>query len=273
MLFYLYTQDYPDHDVPSMSAKCVAVTHYIPPHLRHKTPTTIEKVTDRGTNLELSVGAATSHDPRMTNSVLVYAVAEKYDIPDLKDLAKAKFQNLAWSKWPHDNFYTLAEAVFSTTPDTNMGLRQVVLDICEKHSEDILRKEGSKAVFLEVPAIGAVVLRAAVAKFDRDSMLLDGALAKQIALREQLSKAEADAKEASQRKAEELSRTKADLKTALDQKNDWSARLDSALRNANNIEDCRHCHEEFSCYLERLEIFGSLGLQLRCAYCRTRHCL
>ena len=254
-----------------MSAQCVAVTHYIPPHLRHKTPTTIEEVTDRSANLELSERAATSHDPRMMNSVLVYAVAEKYEIPDLKDLAKAKFQNLTWSKWPHDHFYALAESVFSTTPDTDMGLRQVVLDICEKHSEDILRKEGSKAAFLELPAIGAVVLRAAVAKFDRDSRLFDGALAKQIALREELSEAKADAKEASRRMAEELSRTKADLKTALDQKNDWSARLDSALGNAINIDNCRHCHEEFSCYLERLEIFGSLGLQLRCAYCRTRH--
>ena len=268
MLFYLYTQDYPDHDVPSMSANHLAVDRYTPPHLRHKTPTTIEEVTDRSANLELSEGATTTHDPRMMNNVLVYAVAEKYDIPDLKDLAKGKFQSLARSKWPHDSFYALAEKVFSTTPDTDMGLRQVVLDICEKHSEDILRNEGSRAGFLEIQAIGAVVHRAAVGKFDQDRMLLDGALAKQIALREELSKAKADAKEDSRRKAEELSRTKADLKAVLDQKNDWNVRLDSLLRNANKVEDCRHCHERFHSYLERL---GTFGLLLRCANCRTRH--
>ena len=268
MLFYLYTQDYPDHDVPSMSAKYVAVDRYTPPHLRHKTPTIIEELTDRSANLELSEVATTTQDPRMMNNVLVYAVAEKYDIPDLKDLAKGKFQSLARSKWPHDDFYALAERVFSTTPDADMGLRQVVLDICEEHSEDILRNEESRAGFLEIPAIGAVVLRAAVGKFDQDRMLLDGALAKQIALREELSKAKADAKEASRGKAEEISQIKAALKVALDSKNDWNARLDSLLRNANMVEDCRHCHEKFHWYLERL---GAFGFQLRCANCRTRH--
>ena len=268
MLFYLYTQDYPDHDVPSMTAKDVAPDRYTPPHLRHKTPTTIDAVTDKSVNLELCKSATTTQDPRMMNNVLVYAVAEKYDIPDLKGLAKDKFQSLARSKWPHDDFCALVEAVFSTTPDTDMGLRQVVLDICEKHMEDILRTEGSRAGFLEIPAIGAVVLRAAVGKFDLDRMLLDVGLAKRNALREELSRAHADAKEASRRMLEELSQTKAGLKAALDRKNDWGAHLDSLVRNADGIEECRHCGVDFGCYLERL---GTSGLQLRCAYCRTKH--
>ena len=270
MLFYLYTQDYPDYDVPSMSAKNVAVDCYIPPHLRHKTSTTIEEVTDRSANLELSNSATTTHDPRMLNNVLVYAVADKYDIPDLKDLAKAKFQSLARSKWPHDDFYALAERVFSTTPDSDMGLRQIVLDICKEHLENILRNEGSRASFLEIPAIGAVVLRAAVGKFDQDRMLLDEYLAQQIALREELSKAKANAREAACRKFEELSQAKASLKEAIDQKNESNARLDTMIRNVNAVGDCRHCHEELNWCLER---GGASGLQLRCMECRTRHSL
>ena len=266
MLFYLYNLDYPDHGVPDIQAEHVATGRSSPPHLRHKTPTTIEEVTDRSANLELSESATTTHDPRMMNNVLVYAVAEKYDIPDLKDLAKTKFQNLAWSKWPHDHFYALAEAVFSTTPDTDMGLRQIVLDLCEQHFQDILKNKEFRVGFLEIPAIGAVVLGAAVCKIDQDKTLLDGALAEKIALKDEFSKAEADAKE-------ELSRTEASLKAAFDQKNEWSARLDLALKNAISIDDCRHCHEKFHCYLERLEVFGCLGLQLRCANCRTRHAL
>ena len=264
MLFYLYNLDYPDHGVPDIQAEHMATGRSSPPYLRHKTRTTIEEVMDRSANLELSESDTTTHDPRMMNNVLVYAVAEKYDIPDLKELAQVKFQSLAWSKWPHEDFYALTEMVFSTTPDTDMGLRQTVLDLCGEHFQDILKNEDSRVGFLEIPAIGAVVLGAAVCKIDQDKTLLDGALAEKIALKDELSKAEADAKE-------ELSRTKADLKTALDQKNDWSARLDSALRTANNMKDCRHCHEGFKWYLERLEIFGSLGLQLRCANCRTRH--
>ena len=253
MLFYFYTQDYPDYDVPSMSAKHVVAGPYTPPHLRHKTPTTIQEVTDMSANLGLSDGATTTNDPRMMNNVLVYAVAEKYDIPDLKDLAKGKFQSLARSKWPHDDLYALAEEVFSTTPDTDMGLRQIVLDLCEQNFQDILKNEDSRAGLLVIPAIGAVVLGAAVRKIDQDRMLLDESLAKQIALKQELSKAEADFKE------------------ALDQKNKWTQRIDSLFGSANKIDECRHCHESFEWYLERLETFGSLGMQLRCANCRTRH--
>ena len=167
MLFYLYTLDYPDYGVPNFQAE-----HVVPPHLRQKSLTTIDEVTIMSANPGSSEGATTEHDPRMMNNVLVYAIAEKYDIPSLKTLAKGKFQSLARSQWPHDDFYAVAEAVFSTTPDNDMELRQVVLDLCEEHFQDILRNEGSRAGFLEIPAIGAVVLGAAVRKFDQDKTLL-----------------------------------------------------------------------------------------------------
>ena len=219
MLFYLYTLDYPDHGVPDIQAQHVVTGRSTPPHLRHKTPTTIEEKTIMSVYLGNSEGAITTHDPRMMNNVLVYAVAEKYDIPDLKDLAKGKLQSLARSKWPHDDFYALAERVFSTTPDTDMGLRQIVLDLCEEHFEDILKNQDSRVGLLEIPAIAAVVLDAAVCKIDQNKMLLDGALSKQA----ELSQAEANAKRASERKSEELSQVKAQLKVVLEQKKTWSS--------------------------------------------------
>lgn len=254
MLFYLYTLDYPDYNVPDIQAEPVTTEHSPLLHLRHNTSTSVEEVTDLATELEVSEGAATD-DPRMMNNVLVYAVAEKYDIPDLKALAKRKFQNLVESKWPHDSFGAIAESVFSTTPDGDMGLRQIVLD-CSKHNvQDILKDKDSRTVLFDIEAVAAVVLDAAVQKLDQVDLLLNEALVEQTALRQ------------------ELSRAKADAKNVLDQNSAWTSRLDSVLQSADSIEKCRHCTEKFNWFLERLGPSDTFEIQLRCASCRTRHTL
>ena len=249
MLFYLYTLDYPDHAVPDIQAEHVTTKRSTPPSLRHKTQTTSEEVTNMGADLGISESATSTHDLRMMNNVLVYAIAEKYDIPDLKDMSRGKFQILARSKWPHDGFYTLAEEVFSTTPDTDMGLRQIVLDLCEEHFQDIVKDKDSRAGLLGIPAVGAVVLDAAVRKFDQDRVLMDESLAKEIALKKELSEAKMDAKE------------------ALDEKNDWNTRLHSLLGKGS---ECPHCHRRFQCHLEP-ETFPCLGMRLKCGNCYTLH--
>ena len=251
MLFYLYTLDYPDHAVPDIQAERVATGRSTPPSLRHETQTTSEEVTNMGADLEISEGATSTHDPRLMNNVLVYAIAEKYDIPDLKDMSRGKFQILARSKWPHDGFYTLAEEVFSTTPDTDMGLRQIVLDLCEEHFQDIFKDKDSRAGLLGIPAVGAVVLDAAVRKFDQDNVLLDEYPAKEIALKKELSEAKTSAKQ------------------ALDHKNFWNKRLHSLLGKGG---ECQHCQRRFQCHLVP-ETFPCLGMQLKCMNCLTLNTL
>lgn len=254
MLLYLYKLDYPDQDVPDYPAEPVAIDSSLLPQLQLETLTTTEIETAVGTT-SLPSEDASSYDPRMMNHVLVYAVADKYDIPELKKLAKCKFQTLVSSKWPHNDFREIAEAVFLTTPDEDMGLRQVVMEVCVEHFQDILKDEESRAAFLNIKAIAAAVLDAAVQQNEQDKMLLDGAVARQIALEDELSKA------------------KADLLEALEQKTTWMSRLDSLLNNANNVDSCRHCHESFAWYIERRGGVSGLGMQLRCSGCRTKELL
>ena len=232
MLLYLYTLDYPDEVVPGVRAEHVAIDQSPLPHLRRKTSNTIEEETDPGT---ASDGAA-PHGPRMMNNVLVYAVAENYDIPELKDLAKHKFQTLASSKWPHDGFHAITECIFTTTPDNDMGLRPIVLDICAEHFYDILKDEESRAGLLENQAIADVVLDTAVCEMDQDRMLLD---------------------------------------EAVRQKNMWMSQLDSSFERANKVQKCRHCHENFQWCLERLPLSldDELRIQLRCGSCQTKEAL
>ena len=259
MLFYLYTLDYPDNGIPDIQAEHVATGRSTPPHLQQKSPTTMEEMTIMSANPEISKDATTTHDPRMMNNVLVYAIAEKYDIPDLKTLAKGKFQSLARSKWPHGDFYALAEAIFSTTPDSDMGLRQIVLDLCEEHFQDVLQNKDSRVGLLEIPAIGAVVLDAAVCKIDQDKTLLDEAQARQ----DELSKAGANA-------LEELSRARAELVW----KKDWTSQLDRLFELGSKAERCRTCRGEMKCCLERpVGAFSVMKLQFRCGRCINVHSL
>lgn len=86
-----------------------------------------------------------------------------------------------------------------------------------------------------------------------DKMLLDGAFARQIVAREELSIAKADAQAASEQ-LEQL-----------------ETRFSSMLCNIINIDECRHCHEKFNWSLERIYFNKWNGMQLRCADCRTKH--
>ena len=248
MFQYLYMLDYPGGDAPTVPAEPVAVNRYLPPHLRSET----SESTDEGTAPVQPVASAAPHDLRMMSNVHVYSIAEKYDIPELKELAKDKFLVLASSKWPHDDFVMVADAVFSTTHDGDMGLRQIVLDICEEHFEEILKDKTSRAGFLDNSAIATVVLDAAVRKSEQNKSLLDGALAKQIA------------------QEEEISDLKDDVQEAVAQKNAKDLFFDTICARTDQVTECRHCHQSFHWSLERAIHLGGHGAQLRCRDCRTK---
>lgn len=248
MLLYLYTLDYPSEDVFHILGECGATGYSSSPNSQRKASIT----TGEGTDSDTTLGVATPDGPRMMNNILVYAIAEKYDIPELKELARCKFHVLASSRWPHDGFDAIADAVFSTTPEKDMGLRQIVLDICEEHFFDILRYGEFRGRLLEIQAIAAVVHGAAVRKIDTVEMLLDGALANQIVIKEELSKAKADTQE------------------AVDQKNKWMSQLDSLLKQGNNIHTCKYCRS-FTILQWSVKCWGTsseLAIQLTCQNCR-----
>ena len=245
MIFYLYTFDYPEEGIPEFGAKCAAMEHSSSLQLLRKTSTT----PDEEPPLTTSWQATDTKDSRIVNNAHVYAVAEKYDIPELKELAKGKFQALVSSKWPLDDFYDIAEAVFSTTPDEDMGLRQIMLDICATHFLDILKHKDSSAGFLEIQPIAAVVLSAVARKIDQDEVVLNEALANQMAIKEELSKAKA--------------------KTIF-QGDKWMSELETAFGKANKLV-CTSCYtQRLGWWLDRSG--GEFGerkpsVQLKCLQC------
>ena len=246
LLLYLYTLDYPEEDASDV------LVSIDPSHPSDVPSAGTVGESDLGT-MTVSSDWATPSDSRMMNNVLVYAIAEKYDISELKDLAKHKFRTQTSAAWPLDDFHAVTEAVFSTTPETDTGLRQIVMDICGEHSEDILRDKESRLMFFENKAIAAVVLDAAARDVDHYVKRLNEALAEQATMHKSYLEAQEE------------------KVIALKQNSAWISRLDVIIKHANNLEKCRHCHREPKWLLERVEDHGEFGIQLRCSSCRTKH--
>ncbi|KAL8920631.1 MAG: hypothetical protein Q9208_006113 [Pyrenodesmia sp. 3 TL-2023] len=76
---------------------------------------------------------AKSNISALTNNVLVYALAEKYDIQPLKDLAKEKFELRSATPWEDDDLVAVTELVHNVTPATDRGLRDLTVRHCSEH--------------------------------------------------------------------------------------------------------------------------------------------
>lgn len=69
-------------------------------------------------------------------NALVYAMAEKFDIRSLKLLAKEKFEKGSRG-WPIPYFPAVVEAVLTTTPSSDQGLRGIVRSIIVLHLQEV----------------------------------------------------------------------------------------------------------------------------------------
>jgi hypothetical protein len=71
----------------------------------------------------------------------LYAIAEKYDIPLLKRLARARFTEWAESNWSHRDFPTVVKEVYESTPSSDLGLRDIVSHLCGQHVKELANKD------------------------------------------------------------------------------------------------------------------------------------
>ena len=74
----------------------------------------------------------------MMNNVIVCAIAHKYGIDELKDLAMGKFRESLWLGAPNPGLPDIINAVFDTTSTTDPGLRNVVVEFCTHYIAEIV---------------------------------------------------------------------------------------------------------------------------------------
>ncbi len=304
MLSYLYTLDYSDERLPDDAVQIVVPNPAPLPHLRQKILTTTGGEARSGKS-SLEVDVETWYDPKRLNNLLVYAIADKYDIPELKELAKCKFQALAKNKWESIEFKAVKDAVFGATTSQDTGLQQILSQICIDHFEDIIKDTGLLSVVLSNQELAHALLQHAMREKTNDMQLLDQALSKQSSMQEDLSQATlvvrraldqekqkvvvlqselAKAKAETERVRNQMTKIESELHGKTEQAFRESQkttsrefnllrRLDALVENANKWEECRNCGDEFGSWIERLGSLDDPQFQLRCSNCRCRHSL
>ena len=103
-------------------------------------------------------------DAMLMANTLVYSIADKYDIEPLKLLAEDKFLNAVFQSFPPlicKDFQDIVATVFSTTPDTDKGLRSIVTDIAARDMgmDTILKSKAWKEVLESNGAIGRAIFK------------------------------------------------------------------------------------------------------------------
>ncbi|KAF4485943.1 hypothetical protein CGGC5_v005862 [Colletotrichum fructicola Nara gc5] len=82
----------------------------------------------------------------------VYAAAEKYAIGGLKDLAVAKLKTTAIQDWDPTAFLDAASEAYTSTIDTDRGLRDAVIEVFR--AQDLLYKDKAKVVVERLGPLG-----------------------------------------------------------------------------------------------------------------------
>ncbi|KAL8771541.1 MAG: hypothetical protein Q9209_002983 [Squamulea sp. 1 TL-2023] len=156
MLKYLYTGNYDDMDDPSIedtyssnTASCTqeGIEHGMSPVVPDIcTPSS--ETTSNTTNALHEAAKAPVHVmiSTLTNNIFVYAIADEVAIPLLKDLAKIKFEVRAADEWAVKDIVTILPIVYATTPPSDRGLRQIMLDVCLRSMERLMCNKDFRAM-------------------------------------------------------------------------------------------------------------------------------
>lgn len=80
-------------------------------------------------------------DGRLVTNSLVYALADKYEIWSLKEVAKTKIAKLINEEWNDDSFLAAVETAWTTTPQSDRGLRELFIPVLREHKTELITKE------------------------------------------------------------------------------------------------------------------------------------
>lgn len=126
------------------------------------------------------------------DNVLVYAIAEKYHLPELKTLAQSRVQALTRPDAAYtgvSDFSDVVKFAFESTPAVDNGLRDIFIKLCADYFPDVLVHEGLDTVIKSIAPLSFGILQS---YSERKGQLLEQATACESDLREQLAISKAE---------------------------------------------------------------------------------
>jgi hypothetical protein len=260
MLAYLYTYDYDDESSTSSEAA---------PFLKEQEAGEGHgsmPVTASEPNLEVDVATivapespgeeatlatvkdseteSTLEESRLLNNVIVYAIAEKYDIFELKELAKTKFLNQADTLMSSNDYPEVIRTIYKSTPSTDRGLRDIVSRVCVTQVRELMENQDFRDVICSICDFGLDVLDGTI-KHD-DEQLAQVKIEKS-KLKDKVKETEV-----------EMHNLEIDMNQAKDT-------LKRAVQLVNTHSSCRYCSAGFCSHLDE-----NIQAWLVCTKCGMR---
>lgn len=196
----------------------------------------------------------------LLNNVRVYAIAEKYSIFELKELAKTKFLSQVNSLISCNDFPEIIKMIYKSTPDSDRGLRNVVSDICTKQVRAFIDNRTFKEAVRDVGKFGLNVLSGALKDDDErleqaivqtlkdDDERLEQALAQKVVSEKKIIEGKV-----------EIFYLRIDVNKARET-------LEEVITVVNRHVSCRQCSTDFNSRLN-----SENPRKLRCVKCDTIH--
>ena len=170
MLRYLYTLDYDDN------GEAASVANY-----NHGKDASANLQATTVTEEEILSADYSSYYHKLMNNIAVYAIADKYDIPELEVLAATKFEDTLVSESimaSRASIPAIIDAVFDATPDTKCGLRDAVIRYCTVWKEEIIDNEDLVPIVRDHGEIGLALIRQVFYEGDENASLMKARIEK-----------------------------------------------------------------------------------------------
>lgn len=84
--------------------------------------------------------------PALLINAQVYTIAEKYNIHSLKALAREKFEKMVDQEWQDDGLTLAIKEIYTSTPDSDRELRDIVCYVAEGNVKVLLRRPDFRAL-------------------------------------------------------------------------------------------------------------------------------
>jgi hypothetical protein len=181
----------------------------------------------------------------LLGNVQVYSLADKYNIPRLKGLAKAKFMAQAHQLLSVDHYPDIIREIYESTPSSDRGLRDAVTLACVENIRTLIPEPVFSAVLKDVGDFGFDLLC--------ESLKSDGERLDQMFVSTTVLE-------------DEIEEIKIECMRHKIEKDQHKEQFQQVIKAVNAHRLCRHCDAEFN---ERLD--ENEPKILRCGQCRTKH--
>ncbi|KAL8656188.1 MAG: hypothetical protein Q9210_000415 [Variospora velana] len=161
VLKYLYTADYDDKDPAAAMRASQSNTTPVTPLEDDGSPSVT--LPDPWTIIDRSMVAGPSRPNKivmstMLNNVLVYKLADMYGIQPLKELAVHKFRMSSLNEWDNETIITVLRAIDAATPVNGVALRNSILDVCERYTDQVMSSQDILDMFAKDASLASGML-------------------------------------------------------------------------------------------------------------------